>query len=469
MQSSDYEIEYGQTSDGTVTLQGFPESVWYLNGHYVRQFLYHRHNWVYMSARGLILYTTEDGHYGIANNDQGWQDVFNGVADRYFVKTSVLNSLRHWSGPAPELDIAAPLEPSGEVCRFVAGQPTNESKVSPEEARRAVAVVVGLFAEAKRLKPLHLKFFFYEAVHKWFPVWAASQGQRFQIRIANDSDAKVAFEIIGEGSYLPKCKKLLHSEKLALQPDDYVLDLGANVGLFMIWAFVVVGVKRMYCVEPGQQSIEVLMKNAAWAASAGCECTVHAVAIAAETGEAAFNDHTETIGGASRARLQRLEKYMKPSILNAVVTYNVPCATLDQLLSDEITAIKMDIEGADLELLSQRREWKNVRRLHMELSVDQLRRESPDGGGFETFVAICEALRAGGFQLGLTDTTEIFNPAYFRIDHFRKGYDNNLWFWRPVPRESSVENPPEELTYFHNPRDAFALIQAKRLLKKAPA
>lgn len=85
---------------------------------------------------------------------------------------------------------------------------------------------------------------------------------------------------------------------------------------------------------------------------------------------------------------------------------------------------------------------------------------------FETFVHICEALCEGGFELGYADTPDIFNPDFFKSKHRRKGYDNNLWFWRPVLPESSVESPPEELTYFRNPRSAFALIQARRFLRE---
>ena len=105
--------------------------------------------------------------------------------------------------------------------------------------------------------------------------------------------------------------------------------------------------------------------------------------------------------------MQRLEKYKKASILNNVDTYEVPTATLDQLLTDEMTAIKMDIEGADLEVLTQRRSWKNVKRLQIELSVDALRTKYPDGRGFDTFVDTCSRLRDGGFELGLADTWSV--------------------------------------------------------------
>ena len=468
--ASDYEIEFCLTPD-TITLQGFPESVWYLNGCYVRQHLLHRQSWVYMSGNGLILYSTVTGHAGICNNDAGWQDVADGVGDRYFVRTDVWNSLRYWSAPvtqtASAVGVVPASEPRGEVWRFAPGGATEELPVHPEAIGRASHIVAGLRDTAKGLKGPGSKSRFYEAVHEWFPVWSTSRGQRFQIRKGNNSDAKVAFEVLAECSYVPKCKQLMHSEKLVLQSEDNVLDLGANVGVYMMYAFVVVGVRSIYCVEPGRQSIEMLKRNVAWAAFAGCECTVHAVAIAAEAGENVFNDHTVTEAGSSRARLQRLERYKKRSILCNVETYPVPCVTLEQLLCDQFTFVKMDVEGADLEVLSTVHAWKNVRRLQIELSVDLLRDKFPDGGGFDVFVEICEALREGGFQLGLADTLDIFDPEFFKHHHYRKGYDNNLWFWRPVPPEAPVEDPAQQLTYFHHPRQAFAMIQSTRRAKGA--
>ena len=114
----------------------------------------------------------------------------------------------------------------------------------------------------------------------------------------------------------------------------------------------------------------------------------------------------------------------------------------------------MDVEGADLEVLSRVQQWSNVSRLQVELSVDQLREKHPDGGGYKMFVVICEALKEGGFQLGWADTLEIFNPDFWKIGHFRKGYDNNLWFWRPVPPEVPCQSPPDELLYWQKPREA---------------
>ena len=91
----------------------------------------------------------------------------------------------------------------------------------------------------------------------------------------------------------------------------------------------------------------------------------------------------------------------------------------------------MDVEGADLEVLAELRDWRGVQRLHVELSVDTMRQEQPDGSGYAVFENICQSLREGGFQLCLVDSLDIFDPAYWRAEHRRKGFDNNFFSGDP--------------------------------------
>jgi hypothetical protein len=95
-----------------------------------------------------------------------------------------------------------------------------------------------------------------------------------------------------------------------------------------------------------------------------------------------------------------------------------------------------------------------------------MRQEQPDGSGYAVFENICQSLREGGFQLCLVDSLDIFDPAYWRAEHRRKGFDNNLFFWRPVPPQVEVVNPAEKLIYWHDPRNSWDVIQTERFLRQ---
>jgi len=198
----------------------------------------------------------------------------------------------------------------------------------------------------------------YPLMETFFSGWAAYHRANFAIRAGNKSDAKVSFEILGKLSY----KASSHGASvqdvalLELQASDEVLDLGANVGLFMIWAHVVVGVTQFTLVEPSQESLPLLRHNVNQARSRGCDCKIVECAIGAEAGTDVLDEHSHTAGGASRTRLKRFEKYTRPHIVKNIKEVDVAVRTLGMLLTSTCSFVKMDVEGADLEVLAELRD-----------------------------------------------------------------------------------------------------------------
>ena len=115
-----------------------------------------------------------------------------------------------------------------------------------------------------------------------------------------------------------------------------ILDIGAHIGLFSVWALSVNPRARIHSVEASPETFRILSGNVVGAAEKGYAWSTEHRAAWRETGEISFMD------GAESTMSHRV---------GADGTVKVPTVTLDQLLKNfcagGVNVIKIDIEGAE--------------------------------------------------------------------------------------------------------------------------
>jgi FkbM family methyltransferase len=217
---------------------------------------------------------------------------------------------------------------------------------------------------------------------------------------------------------------------VALHEGDVVVDAGANIGLFTLWAMAETKRLRILCVEPVPPTRACLERNLAESPErGGHEVEVVGCALGATEGETTITFLPTTPGNstlhpaakreevdrlAAEFRLRDVWQWTRPAALALAAVYpfrrallrralrsafahalEFPCVlrrleTLaDEQGLDRIDLLKVDVEGAELELLEGIGEarWRSVRQLAMEVA--------PANKGRLT--ALCDVLRARGF------------------------------------------------------------------------
>ena len=138
--------------------------------------------------------------------------------------------------------------------------------------------------------------------------------------------------------------------RMQIRPDDIVIDIGANQGVFTCYAAY--HGAQVYAFEPFPQSFETLLENVQ---SNGFEKNVTAKpwAVAGQNGMANLT-YTDSLGGVMNsinlAYCQKKNLDMRQQIA-------VPCYTLARIIEDmkidRIRLCKIDCEGAELDILKQ--------------------------------------------------------------------------------------------------------------------
>ena len=166
------------------------------------------------------------------------------------------------------------------------------------------------------------------------------------------TDEKVITEIFEKKAYRKP------SIGFEVERADVWLDLGAHIGCFAKFA-AERGAAKVYSYEPEPSNFELLSKNAE-----GIPVEVFNSAVAWKGGRAVFNVAPNTW----RHSLSRKYKYGASSI-------DVEVKAIDEILAThpDVDCIKMDIEGAEIEILQEKREWPGVRKLVFEYSFTQER------------------------------------------------------------------------------------------------
>ena len=138
-----------------------------------------------------------------------------------------------------------------------------------------------------------------------------------------------------------------------VEEGDIVLDLGANVGIYALYALQE-GASKVICVEPCPANLERLRVNLAAYLGDG----------RAEIVEAAV-----TLEGSGAVSMQ--ENGYRTRITEARGGFEAATVAMQALLRDHrVTFCKMDIEGAELDILaSTELDWADCRRLTFEYTI----------------------------------------------------------------------------------------------------
>jgi len=169
----------------------------------------------------------------------------------------------------------------------------------------------------------------------------------------NTTDENVIKEIITKEAY--RKKKL----NFAVESNDVWLDGGAHIGVFGLYV-ATKGAKKVYCYEPETENYQILQQNATMINSkypTSLECFQYAVNQTGGTGQFTIAPNTW--------RHSLVSHYKKK-----LPTVEIKCMKFDEILTrhPDLNAIKLDIEGSELEIFDNEHNFANINKLVFEYS-----------------------------------------------------------------------------------------------------
>jgi FkbM family methyltransferase len=137
-----------------------------------------------------------------------------------------------------------------------------------------------------------------------------------------------------------------------------ILDCGSNIGISILFFKKLLPHARIIGFEPDQKTFELLSRNVA--ENRLSDVTLHNVAVASRDGEVTFFSNPQIPG------------FFLMSIVKgrfAGEAHRVPCVTLSSFVQKPVDLLKMDIEGAEMDVmreLAASGALKNVKAIVME-------------------------------------------------------------------------------------------------------
>jgi FkbM family methyltransferase len=179
--------------------------------------------------------------------------------------------------------------------------------------------------------------------------------KRLRIWINSTGDLSAVAEVFAAGVY---AHPMLASART-------FLDAGSNIGAAALYFAYCSPNARVVCVEPSPRALRLLQRNAAQIEQAD----IVRAAIAEEDGEVVLHEMPDTQSSSLRPRE------------GAIDSVTVPGRTLDAVLTDlgieDLDVLKLDVEGAELEILRGFTGLERVGLILAEIHLDLM------GGGFE--------------------------------------------------------------------------------------
>lgn len=178
-------------------------------------------------------------------------------------------------------------------------------------------------------------------------------------------DLFIFYEVLMDGVYT------VPPHLLTSKP-EFILDLGANVGLSALAMAAQFPQARIICVEPHPETVKLLRHNLA---CLGDRATVIEAAVSSEPGTMRLN--------------LAAEHYNASLVRSSNQGVDVRTMTVEQVMTDtgmeRIDVLKMDIEGAEKHILPPQPEWLKtvdfmMAELHDGYSFDDMTRDVANAG-----------------------------------------------------------------------------------------
>lgn len=201
------------------------------------------------------------------------------------------------------------------------------------------------------------------------------------------------------------CKTQVYQNRgFKVEEGDVWLDCGAQIGSFTIWALKH-GASKVISVEPHPDNQALLKHNTYLNIKEDC-VDIKRGAVRWELPE-----EKERLLWVSKDKNTYRHSTFK---VRGRESIPVDYFRFEDLLTDEVTAVKMDIEGAEREILENITDWKNVRKLVFEYHFTK--KKGDRYNQFETFHTIMNRLRDQGFTVHHKKLPDTGEPNYFPAD-----------------------------------------------------
>lgn len=164
----------------------------------------------------------------------------------------------------------------------------------------------------------------------------------------------------------------VYNQTYSIRPGDIIFDVGANVGIFSIYAAALGA--NVYSFEPNPEIFELLQRNIR---ANGFQDRIQAfnMALSSENGMADLfvantaNIYAEGSASITRSYVADLGKKVGPDF----ITYRVTCSKLEDMMErlnlPQIDFMKLDCEGAEYEIIQSTpaNPFGKIRRISMEI------------------------------------------------------------------------------------------------------
>jgi amino acid adenylation domain-containing protein/FkbM family methyltransferase len=254
---------------------------------------------------------------------------------------------------------------------------------------------------------------------------------------------------------------------LAIDDGDVVLDVGANVGLFLLFAHRVARSPRVFCFEPNPEVLGVLEANARLCPGE-TRIFSHGLAESERTAEFTFFEGMSLLSGLhadARAERELVRSFLAERASRGESEYGEVLRHADDLLAERLTPrrfpvrlrplsaviaelglervdyLKINVEKSELDVVAgiSSEDWRKVRQVAIEIDVrDHLEpiRERLEREGFETAV-VQDELLAGSELYYLYAARPELCPAWRRSEE----PGSHL---RPLPPAPAPDQPPDQ-------------------------
>jgi FkbM family methyltransferase len=241
----------------------------------------------------------------------------------------------------------------------------------------------------------------FRRLHNWpeaFSVKAGAGGRRLSLLSTRDGvevllrrgchDWDVFRELFLRDAYR---RSMAHIAKLP--EGSIVLDLGGNIGCFSLRAAALNPAIRLHSFEPGPPNLRMFRMNLLANPKLGARIELYPAAVAGRRAEAQWSFDEDNAGASSL--------YSAPSTATDSVEVR-PFAEVIAALPDPIGLVKIDIEGAEYDLLAHTPAgtWDRIPAFTIELHND------PAGG--MTKEQACERFRTLGYSIEPDDEFTLF-------------------------------------------------------------